>query len=86
MASLDIGGYESRNLSVQGGQPRLPEGRTPDSVEQRPQPSPIKNQLCMEMTAGRAVSFFGTPQSANQGDVAGLNFRYDMASGGVANL
>jgi hypothetical protein len=73
-------------LTVQGPQPAIPEGRAPDSVEQRPQPSAQKNALCMEMTAGRAVSFFGVPQSANQGDVAGLNFGYDQASGGVANL
>jgi hypothetical protein len=84
MAGLDIGDFNPRNISVQGPQPHLPERRPPDSVEQRPQPSPEKNFLCQEMTAGRATSFFGTPQSADQGDVYGLNFRYGQASGGVA--
>jgi hypothetical protein len=86
MASLDLGDWGQRNLQVQGSQPRLPESRPPDAVEQRPQPSALKNHLCQEMTAGRAVSFCGTPQSANQGDVYGLDFQYDLASGGVASL
>jgi hypothetical protein len=86
MASLDIGDWDQRNLSVQGSQPHIPERRPPDAIEARPQPSALKNHLCQEMTAGRAVSFCGVPQSAMQGDVAGVNFAYDRASGGVANL
>jgi hypothetical protein len=64
---------------------RVGEKRPIDAVESRPQPSPQKNDIVNEMTAGRAVSFFGTPQSADQGDYWGLQGAYEQAQGGTAD-
>jgi hypothetical protein len=71
---------------VQKAQPKLPESLPPDAVEQRPQPSAQKNQLCMDLTAGKASAFFGVPQSANQGDAYGLASSYDQAATGEASM
>jgi hypothetical protein len=71
--------------SVQGPGWDKINGSAVDSTEQRPQPSAEKVQLCVDMTAGRAVNFFGTPQSANQGDVYGLDYAYREASAGTAD-
>jgi hypothetical protein len=75
-------------LVVNPVNPRVPEVRPEDAVEQRPQPSPESNRMKMDMTAGKATAFFG-PVAANMtndprewgpGKVGALDQQYYNAS------